>query len=214
MKKFKVENRDGWLWPVNDTMCWEWLQNEKDNPDLVAAYCREKRVIVQAGGNCGFYIKPYAALFETVYTFEPDPQNFYCLINNVDEQNVIKIQACLGNEHKLVGMKVKQKNAGVSRVSEWPGGYPTFMIDDLALEVCDLIHLDIEGYEFFALQGAVETIKRCKPIIALEWLSHGSLYNVKESTILAWLEDLGYKNIGKVYNDMVFSHESIHNTPI
>ena len=27
-------------------------------------------------------------------------------------------------------------------------------------------------------------------------------------------EDLGYKNIGKVYNDMVFSHESIHNTPI
>jgi FkbM family methyltransferase len=205
MKKFKLSNRDGWLWPTNDSACWEWLQNEKDNPNLVAEYCENRRVIVQAGGNCGFYIKPYAALFETVYTFEPDPQNFYCLTNNVDEQNVVKIQACLGDSHKLVGMKVKQKNAGVSRVSEYPGGYPTFMIDDLALEVCDLIHLDIEGYEFFALKGGIETIKRCKPIIVLEWLDHGKLYGVSQDEILKWLTNLGYKEIGKVYNDVVFS---------
>ena len=111
MKKFKLDNRDGWLWPSNDRACWDWLQNEKDNPALVTNFCREKRVIVQAGGNCGFYIKQYAELFETVYTFEPDPQNFLCLVNNVAEQNVIKIQACLGNEHKLVGMKVKQKKS-------------------------------------------------------------------------------------------------------
>jgi FkbM family methyltransferase len=205
MKKFKLSDRDGWLWPTNDSACWEWLQNEKDNPILVAKYCNNKRVIVQAGGNCGFYIKPYAELFETVYTFEPDPQNFYCLINNVDDQNVIKIQACLGDKHQLVGMKTKQKNAGVSRVSEYPGGYPTFMIDDLALEVCDLIHLDIEGYEFFALKGAIETIKRCKPIIALEWLDHGKLYGVSQTDISTWLQDLGYKEIGKVYNDVIFS---------
>ena len=205
MKKFKLDNRDGWLWPSNDRACWDWLQNEKDNPALVTNFCREKRVIVQAGGNCGFYIKQYAELFETVYTFEPDPQNFLCLVNNVAEQNVIKIQACLGNEHKLVGMKVKQKNAGVSRVSEWPGGSPTFKIDDLSLETCDLIHLDIEGYEFFALKGGIETIKRCKPIIAIEWLDHGVLYGVKEEEILLWLNNLGYKEIGKVYNDLVFS---------
>lgn len=205
MKKFKLSDREGWLWPVSDSACWDWLQNEKDNPILVSEYCKEKRVIVQAGGNCGFYIKPYAALFETVYTFEPDPQNFYCLVHNVDEQNVIKLQACIGNSHKLVGMKVKQKNAGVTRVSEFSGGYPTMMIDDLALEVCDLIHLDIEGYEFFALQGAIETIKRCKPIIALEWLDHGRLYGVDQADILSWLDNLGYRQIGTVYNDYIFS---------
>lgn len=205
MKKFKLIDREGWLWPANDTACWDWLQQEKDNPNQVAEFCLEKRIVVQAGGNCGFYIKPYAALFETVYTFEPDPQNFYCLTNNVDEQNVIKIQACLGDEHKLVGMKVKQKNAGVSRVSEYPGGYPTFMIDNLGLDVCDLIHLDIEGYEFFALRGAVKTIKKCKPIISIEWLGHNRLYGVTDDQIISFLTNLGYKKIGKVYNDLVFS---------
>lgn len=205
MKKFKLTDREGWLWPAYDTACWDWLQQEKDNPNQVSEFCLEKRVVVQAGGNCGFYIKPYAALFETVYTFEPDPQNFYCLTNNVDEQNVIKIQACLGDEHKLVGMKVKQKNAGVSRVSEYPGGYPTFMIDDLGLEVCDLIHLDIEGYEFFALRGAVETIKKCKPIISIEWLGHNRLYGITDNEIISFLSNLGYREIGKVYNDLVFS---------
>ena len=205
MKEFKLSVRDGWLWPTKDTACWEWLQAEKDNPEKVSEYCIQKRVVVQAGGNCGFYVKPYAHLFETVYTFEPDPQNFYCLVHNVEEQNVIKLQSCIGNSHKLVGMKTKQKNAGVSRVSEYPGGYPTMLIDDLALEVCDLIHLDIEGYEFFALQGAIETIKRCKPQIAIEWLGHNKLYGVSDEEITKFLTDLGYREIGKVYNDLIFS---------
>lgn len=206
MKDFKLENRQGWIWPTNDTACWEWLQNEKDNPLLVSEYCKNKRVIVQAGGNCGFYIKPYAALFETVYTFEPDPKNFFCLVNNVQEQNVIKFQACLGNKHSLVGLKVKQANAGVTRVGDWAGNIPTFLIDDLQLEICDLIHLDIEGFEFFALQGAKQTIERCKPIIAIEWLNHGVLYGVEEQEILNWLESLGYRQIGKVYNDIVLAY--------
>ena len=40
MKSFKVSNRDGFLWPDDDTACWEWLQNEigKVYSDVVFAF--------------------------------------------------------------------------------------------------------------------------------------------------------------------------------
>jgi len=205
MNDYNIEKRGDWWYPAKDTASWDWLHNEIDNPDLMAAECTNRRVVVQAGGHCGLFIRPYSKLFETVYTFEPTPINFYCLVLNAPAPNVIKMQACVGDSHKLVAMKkIKEDNTSVSRVSSKKGGYPTVMIDDLALDVCDLIHLDIEGYEFFALKGAIETIKRCKPVIVLEWLGYSSLFGINEQEITKWLEDLGYIATKKIYNDMVF----------
>lgn len=204
MKEPRVENREGWVWPVQDVKCWEWLQAEKDLPNLISSYCANKRVVVQAGGNCGFYVKPYAQMFETVYTFEPNSLNFYCLTNNVWEGNVVKIQACLGESHNSVGLTYKKVNSGVSRV-HGEGIFPTFKIDDLGLSNCDLIHLDIEGYEMFALKGGIETIKEFKPIIALEWLDHNNQFGVSADDILNWLTELGYKEIASLYHEKVFS---------
>ena len=36
-------------------------------------------VVVQAGGNQGMYPRYYANIFEKVYTFEPDVDNYFCL---------------------------------------------------------------------------------------------------------------------------------------
>jgi FkbM family methyltransferase len=205
MSNYNIENRDGWWYPTMDTDSWDWLHKEIDNPNLVAAECQNHQVVVQAGGHCGLFIRPYSELFEIVYTFEPTPINFHCLVLNAPAENVIKMQACVGNSHKLVALKkLKDHNTSVSRVSSKKGGYPTVMIDDLALEVCDLIHLDIEGYEFFALQGAVETIKRCKPVIVLEWLGYSRLYGIDQDEIVKWLGELGYMATKQIYNDMVF----------
>jgi FkbM family methyltransferase len=204
MKKYNVEMRDGWLWPIKDSACWEWLQEEKDLPERIFKKCKNNRVVVQAGGNCGFYVKKYAELFDVVYTFEPDPQNFFCLSQNVENSNTIKIQGCLGDSHQLVGITHKKSNVGVGRVNG-VGVFPTFKIDDLNLEHCDLIHLDVEGYELFAVKGAIETIDRCSPVIALEWLNHNQNYNVTELNLLQLLTDLGYKEIGQIYHEKIFS---------
>ena len=42
---------------------------------------------------------------------------------------------------------------------------PTFTIDQLELPVCDLIWLDVEGYEGEVLTGAQETIDRTSPFL-------------------------------------------------
>jgi len=163
----EVELREGWVWPKTDVSCWKFIQQYPDLPQTISALVKNKQVVVQAGGNCGFYPKQYAKLFKTVYTFEPEWLNFYCLSLNVNEPNVIKNQSCLGNTHGLVDLTVKEKNRGKNYVSG-PGICPTYRIDDLNLPVCDLIHLDIEGYEYYALQGAEQTIARCRPVIVIE----------------------------------------------
>lgn len=200
---------EGWVWPLKDSKCWPWLQNEKDLPNLISKHCKNKSVVVEAGGNAGFYVKQYAEIFKTVYTFEPDHLNFYCLSNNVKERNVIKFQTCLGNERKLIELTTSKRNIGAYYIAPNAQGItPTLLIDDLNLPVCDLIHLDIEGFEYYALKGAVETIKRTKPVIALEWMNHGEArYGSSNNDIEKFLNELGYKSVEKIYHENIFVYQ-------
>jgi FkbM family methyltransferase len=208
----------GTYWPKNDgsgitsdnassdSSCFAILGELSDVPSLIAKYVPVKGVVLQAGGNCGIFPKKYAEMFQTVYTFEPDPVLFQCLTRNIDYPNVIKMQACLGNERKLVGTKNDvDPSCGATHIDERTGIIPTIFIDDLNLPRCDLIHLDIEGYEFNALRGGVKTIERCKPIIVLEyfarWLSRFGT-NIEEIDSL--LGSLGYSLVGEVKGDRVY----------
>ena len=56
-------------------------------------------------------------------------------------------------------------------------GVKMIKLDTFIVEKIDLIHLDIEGYEFEALKGAKELIERDKPIIILEIDSRAVDYN-------------------------------------
>ena len=166
-------NGEGYWWPKADgadggQSCWLGLSGTAHIPEETAKFAKERRVLVQAGGNCGYYIRKYAELFGMVYTFEPDPINFHCLVQNVPNFNVIKTQACLGAEHVPVSLNNVLTDVGATHVSG-PGAIPTLRIDDLGLEVCDMIALDIEGYELFALKGARETIERTRPVIVIEY---------------------------------------------
>jgi FkbM family methyltransferase len=164
-----VEQRQGWWWPQTDQRCWDYMQSHPDVPQLISEFVPidQRRVVVQAGGNCGFYPRQYAELFDRVYTFEPDWLNFYCLNLNVPNSNVVKIQSCLGDKHQTVGLNIKSINRGKNFV-DGSGVYPMLRIDDLALDQCDLIQLDIEGYEYYALLGAAKTIEQFHPVIVVE----------------------------------------------
>lgn len=209
-----VEIREGWHWPKSDSRCWSYMQTYPNLPFEIAEYVADKKVMVQAGGNCGFYPKKYASIFGAVYTFEPEWLNFYCLSRNVTESNVIKSQACLGNIPSLVDLKVNEKNRGKTHIAG-AGKYPVYLIDNLSLSVCNLIHLDIEGYEYFALLGAVNTIKKCRPVIVVEmWDKLDSRFgeNLNQKTE-ELLRDLGYKFVVLLHeSDKVFVHESIYNS--
>jgi FkbM family methyltransferase len=75
---------------------------------------------------------------------------------------------------------------------------PTFTIDQLALDTCDLIQLDCEGYEPNIILGALETIEKFKPVIALE--------TTNEETELL-LAQYGYSHKLTVGSDKIFAVE-------
>ena len=68
-----------WLWPIEDTWCWHHLNKVRfrNLPKKIAECCKERNLVIQAGGNAGYYPKQYSKLFNTVVTFEPDHRNFY-----------------------------------------------------------------------------------------------------------------------------------------
>jgi len=170
-----VDGVKSWLWVAEDSGAWdgpsrEWMQTHRD---AYLRYVKTRNVVVQAGGNCGLYPRLFSEYFQTVYTFEPDPLNFHCLVNNCQRDNVIKINAALGDGSGLVRVKrAGMGNVGMHTITQEGGNFPKitpqFSIDSLCLEACDLIQLDVEGYEPKVIDGAMRTIEQFHPVISCE----------------------------------------------
>jgi FkbM family methyltransferase len=204
-----VDMPDGrkYAWPSNDTETKLYLSRYSDTPKNIVQHVDHCGTIVQAGGNCGYYVKLFAERFETVYTFEPESLNFLCLtLNTHDLNNVIKFQACVGNEKKLISTQCdNSQGCGSTHISAEAGKVPTMLIDDLGLESCDLIQLDTEGFEYFGLLGAKQTIEKFRPVIVIEWSkSWAARYDVTYEMITNFLQPYGYEKIAKYDADLVF----------
>jgi FkbM family methyltransferase len=174
MRKCGIEGVDELLWITEDSGAYgdtkdgplfDWIMDSKH----FMSHVKNFDTVIQAGGNCGMYPRFYGNYFKNVHTFEPDELNFYCLDQNCQGDNYHKYQGGLGNTtDKLAIRKPSSTNVGMHYIVDSPGKIQMYRIDDLNLESCDLIHLDIEGYESKALMGGLETIKKFKPVIVTE----------------------------------------------
>lgn len=170
-------------------------------------YCRHSDVVVQAGGAYGVWPHYLASRFHTVYTFEPDVQNFPHLVQNTrDQHNVIRWQAALGKHAGFVRIlrdDAEINNAGAGYVVDG-GQVPVVALDTLMLPALDLLCLDIEGHELDALHGALRTIRAYRPVVMLECkplphMTHDPMAAVE------LLLDLSYQVRKKVNRDVVLT---------
>lgn len=210
-----IRNFDGkdWRWPVKDEIAWKYLTKKRHYrlPDYIATLVKNVNFVVQAGGHCGLYPNKYSYLFKNVYTFEPHPENFYCLDNNVQQDNVIKINFALGETESMINLAdpadYRDKNTGGYTVSG-VGDIKLIRLDDYPIDGCDLLHLDLEGFELFALKGAVNTINRFKPLIVLETNNYCEMHGYTVLEMETWIkETLNYKVLEKLEHDTIYIHE-------
>lgn len=157
-------------------------------------------VCIQAGANWGYWPLRLSKIFDTVYTFEPDPVCFSCLcMNTARKTNMYRFQSVLGNERKLVELKRDTDTTG-NQTIDGPGPIPTLRIDDLGLQECALIYLDIEGQELNAAKGGLETIERCKPVIIYE-----ERQAFENNDVAGFLPE--YEKAGAIGADQILRHK-------
>jgi FkbM family methyltransferase len=72
---------------------------------------------------------------------------------------------------------------------------PAVRIDDMNLSALDLLQLDVEGAEAFALRGAEQSLKKFRPVVSVETLTDP----VKEI-----LMRHNYHEVGRNSSDTVF----------
>jgi FkbM family methyltransferase len=119
--------------------------------------------------------------FSEVYAFEPHPQTFDLLSMNISRVGNIKAYNIgVGEKAEQMLLHENISNMGGSSVVN-DSGQKSIQVNvsplDDALDSpipISLIKIDIEGMEYSALKGAVETIKIHHPIIAFE--QHESLF--------------------------------------
>lgn len=197
----------GFLWPAWDRDgSSAILAGAKRDIERVLRVARRRRVAVQAGGNVGVYAVALADHFRRVVTVEPDAENFECLLRNAGRVNIKAVHAALGDGTRPMALVRHEANCGAHRVSG-EGEVPQITIDGLALDACDLIWLDVEGYELPALKGAVRTIAKHRPVIVVEDKGLSDHYGIPQGAVLDWLADRGYAVADRFGRDIVLLPE-------
>ncbi len=201
-----IELIDGVWWPTNDVGTRpNVLTTLGNHTDLLIGMTINREVVIQAGGNVGLWAKEFANYFDTVFTFEPDETNFECLQRNTtDILNIVAYNAALGDKLGKKGLNRVSNSCGAHSITEGDE-FEVMTIDGLNLDRCDMIQLDIEGYELFALKGGVKTIDRFHPVICLELKSTGLKYGIEDNEVISWLRDHGYQEALKMGRDVVFT---------
>ena len=205
-----LEGEDKWIWIKTDDGAWDGPNRDWRSSHMTKyfQYLTKNRVVITAGANQGMYVRFFAKKFETVYAFEPDPLNFHCMVINNQLDNVVKMQCALGEKNGWCRVNRNgTNNTGTWTITSEDNTKPEFAnlripmisIDSLNFSIVDLIQLDVEGFEHNIIIGAMETIKRCQPVISLE--------NGHKEEILALMKSLNYKKVDQSVSDTIFIPE-------
>lgn len=196
----------GWHCPDLLSGPGNYLNKNADAGQALAA-CRQRRTAVQAGGHIGTWPVMLSKTFERVITFEPELENFTCLVRNCEERapgNVFPMRAIVGRKRRPHALRKSEKSTGQHRVGagSW---VPSWRIDDLGLADLDAIFLDVEGFEIPALLGACLTVERCRPVIMAEEnrrsVDQGFRLGDLERLLTGW----GYRKLADVNEDQIFA---------
>ena len=205
---------EGYMYPDGDlhtarSILNEWIRKGQNIIDLVP----RKRVCVQAGANAGLFPIRLAKSFEQVITFEPIPHIYECAVHNIanrGSKNIKLYQMGLGQEATTASVYFENEhNSGATSLTQNDEGeIELIALDNLFLEHCDLIWLDIEGFEVDALIGAANTIRAYNPIIVLEnkGLIPGMGGDLNGSEELRdWMKAVfDYEYVGRMMRDDIF----------
>jgi len=166
-----------------------WLVYSVINRDQYCAkrFLKEDSIVIDAGANIGAFSILGTRLVPRghIYAFEPAPKTFAMLRANTESyKQIVCVPSGLGDVtgYKNILIKDEKENGGsvfedspfFERFKNDPGALIAASVTTIdsfvaarGLPQVDFIKIDTEGYEAKIMEGARETIKKWKPIVAM-----------------------------------------------
>ncbi len=162
--------------------------------------------VLDVGANIGFYTTLFAKLVGEkgeVHAFEPEADNYMRLgicakrFSNITLNN----KAVDSKSGKILLYKSDDLNVD-GKTYDTGEGRKTFSVEAVAIddyfkegEKLDVIKIDIQGYEYYAIKGMRQTIQRSDKVIMVgEFWPYGlAAAGTKPGEFIALLEDIGFK---------------------
>ena len=196
------------------------MENKKkdSNPKDIDLYYERKvrEAALSRVTNVGIWSRPMSNLFEKVEAFEPTDKNRECLIKNLKDVNNVEIfHHGLGASNRVGNLLQGVRNCGdckiiyadrIKGVVFGPGDVVNVRtLDSHNFNNIGLIKIDTQGHELPILRGAIETIKKHRPVIVFE-------IDQNKDECCELLESLGASRVW-VQNkcNMVYSFDYLHN---
>jgi len=172
---------------------------------IIKAAQKQEGLVVHAGAFFGDFLPALHTAGLVVVAFEPHPDNWLHAIGTLHLNQITDCDvhcAALGATERHAKLVTADGDLPL-----WGGSYIAAVGDvqcvvrslDKVIEdrSVSVIHLDVERYEEQALQGALRTIKRCRPALILETVPR------------AWMEThlfpLGYRETGTAHHNTIFT---------
>lgn len=168
---------------ISDYMQWLIYFGIKAEPrEKLYSLIKPGMVVLDIGANIGETTMAFSKLAgETgkVFSFEPDPQTFGRLQKHLELNacaNVIPVNKGLGREEAEFFLEEGEHNSGGNRIApgkQAQGKKIAVTTLDRFLEAhdvakVDFVKIDVEGYEYNVLLGAVKTIDQHRPSFFIE----------------------------------------------
>ena len=178
------------------------------------------------GSNIGFWSKEMCEKFNHVYAFEPHPDNLECYKENLKEyKNYTLYGNAISNvtdkELTLYVSPDECGNASLNNFGVQEGNsnrkidfkqlktikVEVKKIDDYNFNDIGFIKVDCQNHEKEVVEGAIETIKRCKPVLCLELPIRNDKEKQYRNNLTDYLKKYNYVFKGNLKKETIFVYE-------
>lgn len=184
-----------------------YLEGERAIHDrhLLTRLVRPGTHVVDVGSNIGYItLLLHRAIGPAgrITCIEPSPENLTELKMNIEANrlsNVTLHECALGSADGKTGLR-SGINSGIVNIDEGAYSSELRQLDSLITHPVDFIKIDVDGYEGQVLSGAVETIRRDRPSLLIEFhpklvkRHHSSFAQIMEFLLL-WYRDIEFYDV-------------------
>jgi FkbM family methyltransferase len=212
--------------PMNDFFL-DYSKNEsiynfgKESRDIALQHVTKFDRVIDIGAHVGISVLHWAKFFNVVEAYEPMKNHYDCLIDNTSHlSNVNTYNFAISDEQKILkGAYRSTKNSGSFQLLD--DAYtqpskkapreifeiPSHRLDDFEFTNVNLIKIDVEGWEFEVLKGAVNTINTHRPILLVEFTggsSKKSLHRYDVNEYYKLIELMNYTAVASSGDDTIY----------